>query len=250
MTEKRGYQLHFSRGKDVLKDLAGRTQKFKKILEVLKDFHPDTKSLNCLDIGCSSGIITSFLGHHFSMVTGIDIDEEAIQHAHTHQSSLPVQFLVGDSMVLPFQDNTIDVIVCNQIYEHVPDARLMMEEIYRVLKEKGFCYFAAGNKYMVIEGHYHLPFLSWLPKRFAHAYLKLTRKGSFYYEQHLSLRSLKKLIQKFEIHDYTLSIIHDPQRFFATDLFHTNTWSYRLVRQIAPYLYPLIPTYVWILTKK
>jgi hypothetical protein len=53
MTLKRGYQLHLSRGDLVLRDIKGRTQKFKKLLSVLQDFHPETRSLNLSDIGCS-----------------------------------------------------------------------------------------------------------------------------------------------------------------------------------------------------
>jgi len=250
MIKKRGYQLHFSRGRDGLKDVAGRFQKSKKILGVFRDACPDTQSLNCLDIGCSTGMITSFLGDHFSRVLGMDIDQEAIAYAHAHPVSPRVQFLTGDSLALPFRDNTIDLVVCNHVYEHVPDPKQMMEEIYRVLRGNGLCYFAASNKYMVMEDDYGLPFLSWLPKPLAHRYLKLARRGDFYYEENLSLRGLKKLVSKFEIHDYTLSIILDPEKYSANDLIHTGAWWYRLIRWMAPYLYPLIPTYIWVLTKK
>ncbi len=250
MTQKRSYQLHLSRGDFVLKDVEGRTQKSEKIRSVLQDFNPGTPSMNCLDIGCSSGIITSLLGNHFRMSFGMDIDEEAIRYAQDHSSSPRVQFLMADSMALPLHDNSVDVIVCNHIYEHVPYADRMMDEIYRVLKEKGFCYFSAGNKHMILEGHYGLPFLSWVPKSFAHYYLKMTGKGSFYYEEHLSLRGLKKLVQKFQIYDYTLPIIQNPEKFSATELFNPNSYLYRCIRVLAPYFYPWVPTYIWVLTKR
>jgi ubiquinone/menaquinone biosynthesis C-methylase UbiE len=250
MIPKRGYQLHLSRGDLVLKDIPGRTQKFKKILMVLQDFHSRTGSLNCLDIGCSSGIITSLLADHFGMAIGMEIDQEAIQYARHHSSSTRVQFLAADSMALPFHDNSMDVILCNHIYEHVPCADQMMDEIYRVLKEEGFCYFSAGNKYMMIEGHYGLPFLSWVPKPLAHLYLRMTGKGNFYYEEHRSLRGLKQLVKRFRTRDYTLSVIRDPEKFFAADIFNTQTFLYKCIRWIAPHLYQWIPTYIWILTKK
>jgi ubiquinone/menaquinone biosynthesis C-methylase UbiE len=250
MIPKRGYQPHLSRGDFVLKDVKGRTQKFEKIISVLQNFNPGTQYLICLDIGCSSGIITSLLGEHFRMAIGIEIDREAIRYARRHSSSIRLQFLTADSMALPFHDNSVDVIVCNHIYEHVPDADQMMGEIYRVLKEEGFCYFSAGNKYMMIEEHYGLPFLSWVPKPLAHLYLKMTAKGNFYYEEHRSLRGLKRLVKKFRIHDYTLSVIRDPEKFFATDVLSTGRFSYRWIRWIAPYVYHWIPTYLWILTKK
>jgi ubiquinone/menaquinone biosynthesis C-methylase UbiE len=250
MTQKRGYQLHLSRGDLVLRDIKGRTQKFKKLLSVLQDFHPETGSLNCLDIGCSSGIITSLLGNHFRMSIGMDIDQEAIQYAQDHSLSTRVRFLMADSMALPFRANSIDAIICNHVYEHVPQAQQMIDEIYRVLKENGFCYFSAGNKYMVIEGHYGLPFLSWVPKPIAHRYFKIAGKGSFYYEEHLSLRGLKKLVKEFRIYDYTLPIIQNPEKFFVTDLLNPKSFLYKCIRLFAPYLYRWIPTYIWVLTKR
>jgi 2-polyprenyl-3-methyl-5-hydroxy-6-metoxy-1,4-benzoquinol methylase len=74
MVQQRGYQYHLLQEYSVLKEVKGRTQKFRKILSVLQDFYPETQSLNCLDIGCSSGIITSLLGNHFRMSIGMDID--------------------------------------------------------------------------------------------------------------------------------------------------------------------------------
>ena len=249
MPQKRGYQLHLSRGDTVLKDVEGREQKFEKILAVLRDFCKDSEPFNCLDIGCSAGIITSFLGNHFQMSVGIDIDQEAVQFARSHSLSPRVHFLTADSMMLPFHNNSIDVIVCNHVYEHVPSADRMMDEIYRVLKETGFCYFSAGNKYMVIEGHYGLPFLSWVPKRIAHLYLRITGKGQFYYEEHRSLQRLKQLVKNFRVRDYTLAIIRDPERFSATNLLNPKSSFYKWIRWLAPFLYPCIPTYIWILTK-
>jgi ubiquinone/menaquinone biosynthesis C-methylase UbiE len=250
MVDRRGYQLHLSRGDSVLKNTEGRTQKFKKILSVIYDFRPEVHSLKCLDIGCSGGIITSLLGERFSMTIGTDIDREAISYAQKHHKSPRNRFLASDAMSLPFKDSSFDAIICNHIYEHVPDAQQMADEIFRVLKGDGFCYFSAGNRYMIMEGHYALPFLSWLPKSIAHIYLRLTGKGKFYYEAHLSLGGLKQLVNKFQIHDYTLPIIRDPERFFATDLLNPERWLYKVVRLAAPYFYYWIPTYIWILTKK
>jgi ubiquinone/menaquinone biosynthesis C-methylase UbiE len=180
----------------------------------------------------------------------MDIDQEAVRFARSRLDSARVQFLTGDSMALPFPGNSIDVIVCNHIYEHVPYADRLMDELYRVLKEDGLCYFSAGNRYMLIEGHYGLPFLSWLPKPIAHLYLGISGKGRFYYEEHLSLRGLRKLVRKFRVHDYTLAVIRDPDKFGATDLFAPGSLLHRGIRFMAPFLYPWIPTYIWVLTKR
>jgi len=102
---------------------------------------------------------------------------------------------------------------------------------------------------MVIEGHFGLPFLSWIPKPLAHLYLRVTGKGNYYYEEHRSLRGLTQLVKGFRIHDYTLAVVRNPEKFFATDIFNTQTLLYKWIRWITPYLYQWIPTYIWILTK-
>ena len=105
MAQERGYQHHLSKEYSALKDIKGRTQKFEKIMSVLQDFNPGIQRLRCLDIGCSSGIITSLLGDHFRMSVGMDIDQEAVQYAKTRSPSTRAQFLISDAMALPFKDH-------------------------------------------------------------------------------------------------------------------------------------------------
>ena len=47
---------------------------------------------------------------------------------------------------------------------------------------------------MLIEGHYFLPFLSWLPADLASAYLRLTGRGRVYHERHLTLSQNARLL--------------------------------------------------------
>lgn len=44
----------------------------------------------------------------------------------------------GDVTRLPFQDGTVDVMICYHVLEHVPDDRSAMEEISRILAPGGF----------------------------------------------------------------------------------------------------------------
>jgi SAM-dependent methyltransferase len=117
---------------------------------------------------------------------------------------------LSDSMSTNFDEKSFDVISCTHIYEHVSNAHKLFSEIYKLLKSVGICYFTAGNRLTLIEGHYRLPLLSVFPKPLTNLYLKILRRGIFYYENHLTFWELKKLVSSFEINDYMLKIIEDP----------------------------------------
>ena len=42
-----------------------------------------------------------------------------------------------DIMDIPFEDNSWDYIICHRVVEHIPDDRLGMSELYRILKPSG-----------------------------------------------------------------------------------------------------------------
>ena len=50
----------------------------------------------------------------------------------------PLAMMKMDITTIPFEDNSVDVILCNHLLEHVEDDRKAMKEMYRVLKEDGW----------------------------------------------------------------------------------------------------------------
>ena len=227
-----------------------RSRKALTMVSVLRDyFRSDLKKLNLLDIGCSTGIISNYLSHPFGSVTGIDIDGPAVMYASATFQKDNLSFSQSDSLYISQPDDLFDVVICTQVYEHVPDANQMMKEIYRVLKPGGVCYFAAGNRIQLIEPHYNLPFLSMLPQNAANAYLRLTAKGKVYYENHLSYWGLKRLVGNFIIVDYTRKIIEDPSRFHAGYLLPSGSMKKWIAKFFARYAYQILPGYIWLLKK-
>lgn len=65
--------------------------------------------------------------------------------------------LVGDIHQLPFQDNTIEAIICLAILEHVENPWLASREMHRVLKSGGMClvYVPFLYYYHAEKGYYH-----------------------------------------------------------------------------------------------
>jgi ubiquinone/menaquinone biosynthesis C-methylase UbiE len=227
-----------------------RENKALTMIAVLKDFYSgNIENLTVLDIGSSTGIIANALSKNFSKVVVIDIDLPAIEYAANQFRGENIRFSVADSMNLAFKTDQFDVAICAQVYEHVPNAAQLMQEIHRVLKPGGVCYFAASNRIMLVEPHYRLPFLSVLPVPLANCYVRLTDKGNIYYEKHLSFWGLKQLVGKFACVDYTRKIIEDPIRFHADYLLPSGSMKKWLAKLFVRHAYQILPGYVWLLKK-
>lgn len=253
--DKYKYQYGFSEEHpDEMYNIEKRSQKGNKTIAVLLE-HLELEGrvpteLNVLDIGCSTGFMTGLYGQNFREVVGIDIDEGAVQFARRHNSGENIRYFVSDSMNTNFDNESFDVISCTHIYEHVPDSKRLISEIYRLLKKGGICYFAAGNRLILIEAHYRLPLLSVVPKPLAHLYLRILGRGTYYYENHLTYWGLKKLVSPFEISDYTLKIIEDPERYHATDMVRPNSLKQKIALWLLKVAYFISPTYIWVLKKE
>lgn len=247
---ERGYQYNFSDRSTAMYQVDGRQRKAKTMVSVLKDIlQDDLSELSLLNVGGSAGIIDEYLSRYFGSVIGVDIDEKAIDHANNNFQKNNLRFDVGDAMGLQYENQFFDVVVCSQVYEHVPDASKMMREIFRVLKPGGVCYFAAGNRVMWNEPHYNLPLLSVIPRPLSHLYMRLMGKGKHYYEKHLSYWGLRDLVKDFELVDFTKSIVNDPSRFDADYMIHSGTFKSSLAKFVANYLYFFMPGYIWVLKR-
>lgn len=250
MKEQRGYQYDFSATAPSVHDTEGRIRKAKTMVAVLDDyFEVPLQDLHVLDVGASTGIIDNYLADHFKIVHGIDIDTEAIRFANETFRKDNLTFCRGDALETKFPEDSFDIVICSQVYEHVPDAYAMISEIFRVLRPGGVCYFAAGNRLRWNEPHYNLPLLSAIPRPLAHVYIRATGKASHYHELHYSYWGLKRLVKPFEIFDYTVKMINSPDRFGVEYMIPPGTRNQTMALTVAKHAYWLVPGYIWLLRK-
>ena len=245
----------FSERFPILFDPAGRLEKAAKVVAVLSDYFGNrTAEVTVVDIGCSTGIMTRHFAAAFGCVIGLDNDHVGVMHGRQLAlqagiSPQKLQFLAGDGCHMPLANDSVDSVICNQVYEHVDDQPALMAEIYRILKPGGACYFGIGTRHVLVEGHYKLPFLSWVPHSVAHMYMKLAGKDAKYDVRLLSYRNLRKLAANFGIVDYTIDVIKRGDRYCDGSRGRIRRfvalWPSGLLRAILP----AIPVHVWALVK-
>ena len=102
----------------------------------------DAKNKSVLDTGCGFGLISILM---FAMgakeVVGVDINGEKIQCFDKLIKKLNLNSKITaklqDAHDLPFEENRFDVAVSNEVISHVGDREKYLDEIYRVIKNKG-----------------------------------------------------------------------------------------------------------------
>lgn len=183
---------HARKGHAVL-DLPSRDLKAAKIASLL-DVRPGGAPRRMLEIGCGSGGISRYFGTAGPMgwdVTAVDVEDVRLAREG-------YAFRLVEDVRLPFPDGGFDVVLSNHVIEHVGDDRaqaLHLQEVRRVLRPDGVAYLAVPSRWMLVEPHYRLPFLSWLPQRMADAYVRMARRGTHYDCRPLGTRALERKLR-------------------------------------------------------
>jgi GT2 family glycosyltransferase/ubiquinone/menaquinone biosynthesis C-methylase UbiE len=98
-----------------------------------------------LDLACGTGYGSALLAQAGGEVTAVDISPEAIRTAKARYGDA-VTFAIADCYDLPFADGAFDVVVANEMIEHVEDHDGLINEAKRVLADGGLFLVSTPNK--------------------------------------------------------------------------------------------------------
>ena len=101
-----------------------------------------------LDVGCGEGrhIFGVMQDYPQMKCVGLDMDNASLNKAEEGYqyfesiSNAGAEFIKGSAYSLPFPDESIDLIVCSEVLEHLHEYNDAVEEIHRVLKPGGKFY--------------------------------------------------------------------------------------------------------------
>lgn len=157
------------------------------------------ENFTIIDLGSGEGGTTKVFARD-NFVLSIDLSLIRLQR----QNSSDIKFsrINGDVANLPVKDRFADLIIVQDVIEHLTDRNSFYKEIIRVLKPDGIVYLSTPNKLsfinLISDPHFGLPFISILKRRTIKKYfLKYFRKNDYYRNDIAQLLSLKELITLF-----------------------------------------------------
>lgn len=161
------------RGQDFARQILGT---------VAGDLPKAASELTVLDIGSGYGHTALALAGQCKRVVGIEPCQEPAQFAEQLRKEQGINHVELHHATLEgyATDERFDLIILDNVLEHLPDQRGALARIDGLLNPGGVLYLLVPNKYWPIEVHYHLPFLGWLPVELANVYLRLSGRGHDY----------------------------------------------------------------------
>lgn len=99
-----------------------------------------------LDVGCNVGYGSDIIARGGAEVTGVDVSTRALAEATARYARDGLSFQAVDGNVLPFEDDSFDVVSSFQVIEHLDDLSAYLGEIARVVKPGGSVLFTTPNR--------------------------------------------------------------------------------------------------------
>jgi len=159
--------------------------------------------IKILDIGCGKGYITNKIkqNYRFSEVSALDYSFSAIHFAH--QNFKNIDFIVADAYNIPYCKDYFDLVICNNIWEHVPDPLNMLKAIKKVQKKDGYLIISTPSRY-----------------RFGNIIRLLRGKSvQFMSDKHITEFSVGQIIEQLKHGEYTTIKVYAKKNYTITGVF-------------------------------
>lgn len=104
-----------------------------------------------LEVGCCAGhYLQQFIGRA-DEVHGLDMSISALRRCHTDNPG--IKNVQGDGLQLPYADGSFDLVLMQDVLEHIEDDVATLRGLHRVLRDDGM-FFVCVPAYMFLYGHH------------------------------------------------------------------------------------------------
>lgn len=239
---------HATRQPHAVLDIPSRQWKAIKIERLLRlDEQPGR--LKMLEVGTGSGGIANYFGTHPSGRFEVD----AVDVVDNRLVSAGFRYQTIAATALPFGGAAFDVVISNHVIEHVGEQEAQLAhlaELHRVLRADGIGYLAVPNRWMLVEPHYRLAFLSWLPVSWRTPYLRLSGRGSDYDCRPFAPAELESMLRDS---GFEFAQQHGHALLLTYEIENPNALAHRIFRRVPDaafhMLRSLFPTLIYRIRK-
>ena len=209
------------------------------VLDFALDFARRHRGARVLDFGCGGGRLVEA-----GLAEGLDIAGADVYYGGSQsRAEAERRGLLGGAIqemrndVLPYPDGAFDLVVNNQVLEHVTDLPATLSEIHRVLGPGGEVLSVFPSSDVFREGHIGIPFSHWFPKnsraRFYYTWALRSLGLGIWKEQSPTCRqwAIDKLawIDAYTRYRPRREIFEAFNRFFTSELRESDYIRYRLL---------------------
>jgi len=182
-----------------------------------------SREAKILEIGSGKGRLLSHFFKQGYDIRGVETNREYIAASRVLFGELPVSAV--DSEHLPANDESMDIVMSFDVFEHIPDTDSHLREVHRVLKPGGY-------------------YLLQTPNKWTNAVFETFRWKSLtaWKVQHCSLHSFQELRRRCEQHGFAVEFYDIP---LVNDFFRFKVEAYLgkigllLIKVINPDALPL-----------
>lgn len=157
-----------------------------------------------LDLGCGEGGVAIAFALREANTTALDASPDRIHRMSVWASehNRYVKGVVADAIETGLPDGQFDIVICNDLMEHVRQPQKLAYEINRLLKVGGVAYLSAPNRLSLFgffrDSHLGLAGIIWMPRWLARIYAERIRRRTKNYTVFVvpTNRYLKKIFLK------------------------------------------------------
>lgn len=177
------------------------------------------QTIRILDAGCGDGNLLNFLNKYLPLFNtgkqfllyGYDVSDHGVQqsdyikktYSYLYNNAPEINWsdrirLIKSDDNWPFENETFDIVISNQVLEHVWDHNHFFRENNRVLSPRGFSVHLFPVKEVFFDGHVFLPFVHQLKSWDA-----IYRKVKFYSSLGLGLYKKEKQLYNNDLNNFS-----------------------------------------------
>jgi len=159
----------------------------------------EPSNIRILDFGCGRGLLCVTLTRLGYQAYGVDIDKSAVdegmQFMEKHGYVKDVLGTIDEQGKTKFENDYFDIIISDQVFEHIEDILTTATEVARLTKPSGWGIHSYPACYLPVEPHIFVPFVHWLPKNkirqyWIHFFLNFKKKTPWDHLKHMNNKEL------------------------------------------------------------